>query len=174
MRLFIGIALSEEIKIELFQMQYRLKRYLKTSRFVPMENFHLTMKFFGECTEAEKDKIIQQLKGKDFVRPFSIELEDIGVFNGKKGKILWIGVKKKDHLISLYRKIEEELVKIDIPREKRDFRPHITLARNVEWKKDIQLNRVFPKEKVHSFVLYESVYHRNQVEYKELYRFTMK
>jgi 2'-5' RNA ligase len=67
---------------------------------------------------------------------FDIELKNVGQFNGR---VLWVGVADLGGFIEKAQaKIEDELFAIGIPREKRPFEGHMTLAR-VKFLKDKKL-----------------------------------
>ena len=48
----------------------------------------------------------------------------------RRPRVIWIGLEPDDdHLAALYSSLEESLQEIGFPREKRGFRPHLTLGR---------------------------------------------
>ncbi len=125
-RLFIAIEIPQEIKSN-FQKLHRDLSLLKNSNVVPFENIHLTLKFIGE-TDKRKD-ILEILENVKFSR-FEITLEKTGVFpNLYYPRVFWVGVRKNPELNNLFNLIENKLENLDIPKETRNFSPHITLCR---------------------------------------------
>ncbi|MDP3980853.1 MAG: RNA 2',3'-cyclic phosphodiesterase [Chlamydiota bacterium] len=135
MRLFIAVLLPDETKKILDTLILQLTSRLPGWRWIPIENVHLTLKFIGD-KDNDKFCFIQQcltavLKEKK-IGPMQISLETIGVFPpGKRPTVLWCGVTEpSDSLIKLVDDLETELEKYGIPKEKRTFVPHISLARS--------------------------------------------
>ena len=60
------------------------------------DDFHLTLRFLGDITDKESDKILSRLEGLVF-RPFRISLGSIGFFpNDSCIKVIWLGIKDND------------------------------------------------------------------------------
>ncbi|MDO5649028.1 MAG: RNA 2',3'-cyclic phosphodiesterase [Gallicola sp.] len=174
MRLFIGISLSEKTKTQLHTLQKELKPYLKTASFTKKDNLHLTLKFLGDCSKEDKNRIIESLNSKTFVGPFSIDFINIDTFSNRKGKILWAGSKYNPSLQTLYSIVEETLSGLSFEKENRTYKAHITLARRIQWgeKRKREIKKI--TEDISSFALFESVFTKRGVEYKELFRFYLR
>ncbi|MEN2997926.1 MAG: RNA 2',3'-cyclic phosphodiesterase [Brevinematia bacterium] len=124
-RLFVAIDLPVEIKRDFVVILDELRS--ANGKTVPIENIHLTVKFIGE-TNKTKD-IINTLSAIRF-RSFSLSVEGVGLFGSVyHPKVFWVGVVKNESLESLFLVLEEELSKVGIAKENREFSPHITLAR---------------------------------------------
>lgn len=171
MRLFIGISLSEKTKTQLHALQKELKPYLKTASFTKKDNLHLTLKFLGDCSKQDKNRIIEILNSKTFVGPFSIDIINIGTFSNPKGRILWAGSKYNASLQTLYSLVEEALSDLSFEKENRPYKAHITLARRVKWEEQRKKEIQKITEYISSFSLFESIFTKRGVEYKELFRF---
>ena len=135
MRLFLTINLNQAIREEVDQSLPLIKQQFK-GKFVPKENWHVTMLFLGDV----KDQLLPQLeKAMELaiqdVKPFVLYLDGIGAFPSiKKPNILWAGVKGDlEPLQLLYEKLLVEIKKTKIPFDaKPKYTPHLTLARKVE------------------------------------------
>lgn len=135
MRTFIGLELDRELKLKLKSIQKLLKTYSSKGSWVDVDNFHITLKFLGETNRNEITKIGEIIKkvSKKYP-PINLSLDRFGYFNNKKGKIgvLWLGSSEEvKELIKLHNDIENELTKLNFPKEKRRFKPHITLGRRI-------------------------------------------
>jgi len=130
MRLFIGIRISDEIKVKLALLQKKLKEKVKEARVVNPDNLHLTLKFLGEVREDRVSLINEVLESlSSQFTPFSIRINGIGRFpEGKKIRVLWVGAEAGNHLRQLHESIEEKFEKIGFLRENR-FKEHITIVR---------------------------------------------
>ncbi len=126
MRLFVAIDLPWELRERLALLA---GRGIPGARWVPAENFHLTLRFIGEIQawQAEEiDHAFAALRG----RGFALTLAGVGTFS-KAGRVtqLWVGVERNPMLDHLHAKIETTLQRVGLAPERRRFVPHVTLAR---------------------------------------------
>ena len=124
-RIFIGLQFPSAICDEL----KNLKGGVIGANWVAYENYHLTLRFLGECDNNLLDDIYLALS-QIRTRSFSIQLQGVNHFK-KKGviKSLWVGTVKNPSLIVLKTEIDFMLQKINIKKEGRAFYPHVTLAK---------------------------------------------
>ncbi len=131
-RTFISIDLPEGMKEGISGLQGRLRSRGGHIGWVRPEAIHLTLKFLGEIDEKEIPDIETAIRRvtKDFV-PFYLRTMGLGLFPSiKKPRIIWLGINGEgDNLLRLQSRIEEEMEKIGHPREKRGFKPHLTIGR---------------------------------------------
>src|SRR5271168_1477599 len=125
MRLFVALDLPWEVKEQLSELSCDIPG----ARWVPTENFHLTLRFIGEASRLQAEEIdlaLATLRG----RSFSFSLSGVGWFE-KAGRVstLWAGVERNDDLARLQAKVETALHRIGLPTERRRFTPHVALAR---------------------------------------------
>lgn len=102
---------------------------LPGARWVPEDQFHLTLRFIGEVDGGVFADIREGLSD---VRAdcFSFGLDGLGYFPPrKKPRVLWAGVKPDAGVCALRDKVESVLVRLGLEPEKRKFAPHVTLAR---------------------------------------------
>ena len=124
-RIFIGlqfpIAICDELK--------NLKGAVIGANWVAHENYHLTLRYLGECDNYLLDDVYLALS-QIRTRSFCIQLQGVNHFK-KKGviKSLWVGTVKNPSLIVLKTEIDLMLQKINIKNERRAFYPHVTLAK---------------------------------------------
>ena len=132
LRTFLAIEIAERIKEEVMPFAHKLEDACPEFRFIPPENWHLTLHFLGEV-EAEKLEMLKSHMPKTLLktRPFSVFLEGFGVFpNYEKPRILWIGIGGElPPLLALQTALGQLLQELRFEVEKRTFHPHITIAR---------------------------------------------
>jgi 2'-5' RNA ligase len=125
MRLFVGLDLPWELK----QRLVLLAGGIPGARWVPAENYHLTLRFLGEIPPHRAEEIdlaMATLRG----RGFPLTLAGIGSFaKGGRDTQLWVGVERNPQLDHLQTKIETALHRAGMDHERRRFTPHVTLAR---------------------------------------------
>ncbi|MCD6082564.1 RNA 2',3'-cyclic phosphodiesterase [Candidatus Aerophobetes bacterium] len=131
MRVFIAIELPEAVKMKIAQVQERLKKTKDRIRWVEPSIIHLTLKFLGEISEKDLEKVKEAAeKAVKSFAPFSFEVEGVGAFpSSSSPRVIWMGVGEgKDVLTRLATQIEEELVRCGFGRDKR-WIPHLTMGR---------------------------------------------
>ncbi|WP_424137372.1 RNA 2',3'-cyclic phosphodiesterase [Roseomonas chloroacetimidivorans] len=158
-RLFVALALPELLRTQLSM----LAGGIQGARWVPPENYHLTLRFIGEVEGWRADEVDEALSTIR-CKPFELSLRGVGTFE-KAGKIqtLWVGVEKSEGLTHLQSKIETALQRTGLEPERRRFAPHVTLARTdkaqagklAEWVQSHNLFRAPPVAMEH-FTLFSS------------------
>jgi len=94
------------------------------------ENFHITTKFLGEWPEDKMKLVLGALEEMRKPGAFSLEIERLGFFpNPYSPRLLWAGVRAPQALAQLAHDTDEALGIVGVPREKRAYSPHLTLAR---------------------------------------------
>lgn len=124
MRLFVALALPDLIAQQLAMLQAGVPG----AHWQTREQLHLTLRFIGEVDgrdAAAADDALSLIE----VPKFSLALKGVGEFGGKTPHALWAGVRDKEPVAFLQRKIETALQRAGLPPEQRKFVPHVTLAR---------------------------------------------
>jgi len=125
MRLFIALPVPDEVADELATLQAGVP----DARWVPAENFHVTLCFAGEVQGSVMRDLEEELS--DIAGPrFPVALAGVEQFSsGKQPKALVALVEKSDRLDWLQQKVSTVARHCGIAVERRKFRPHVTLAR---------------------------------------------
>ncbi len=130
LRLFIAVPTAAEVR----SAAERVLRGLRGRgdvRWVTPERLHLTLKFLGETPGDRVPEIIAALeKSSNKFSPLVVELEGVGAFpNLRKPQTIWLGIGRGERLAGLAESVESALQNLGFEREKRAFRPHLTLGR---------------------------------------------
>jgi len=131
-RTFIAINIPDNIKELIAEFRDTLVGAHFPVKWVRPENIHLTLKFIGEIPQNLVDRICDDMKNTPpLCEPFEIAVSGTDVFpNLNKPRVYWIGITHgAGELIQLARDIDEKTARHGIEREKRPFRPHLTLGR---------------------------------------------
>ena len=131
-RAFIALELPQETQDTLKQLQDVLRGSMPDVRWTKAGNIHLTLKFLGDTQVSRIDAISEALKDAACqFQPFTMNLTGIGAFpNARKPRIVWVGIEQgADRLIQIAKQIETPMKRLGFPREKRPFRPHLTIGR---------------------------------------------
>lgn len=176
MRAFIAIDLPEEVKKELKKIQEQLKSEDIRAVFVKPEALHINLKFLGEITDIQANKIKEAFKKIKFEQ-FRVKLNSLGVFTPQFIRVLWIDIFPKEQLIKLQQQIDNGLEKEGFKREKR-FETHITLARiklvkdREAFIKKLKYAKIKPIEfKINGFSLKKSILTPRGPIYEDIIKF---
>jgi len=133
MRTFIAIDINDDELIKkIYELSLAVKRTGASLKLVEPENLHITLKFLGEIDPKDIDiiKKVIETHAKKF-SPFRISIEKLGAFPSiRSPRVIWVGIEEnKDKIVELAQAISYDLEKIGFRREKREFHPHVTIAR---------------------------------------------
>ena len=112
MRLFVAICFDEPCKDVLCAAIAGLKSHARQGNFNRRENLHLTLAFLGAVSLA-------------------MVLAGLGCFQRSGGDLWWMGVPENGALTALQQQVNAALMQAGFSLEKRAFRPHLTLGRQV-------------------------------------------
>lgn len=120
----------------------------------PPENLHMTLHFLGHTPDDLIEPLIERVSALP-LDPFDLTLNQYGYW--QRARTLWLGIKETPpELAELARDLGRISHELGLPRRRRAFIPHMTLARKV--------NRLTPREPpspmhwpVSEFALVESV-----------------
>ena len=169
MRLFVGLELPWALRLRVAMLS---GGGIPGARWVPPENYHITLRFIGETPGHRAEDIDQALAALK-TRDFELALAGVGTFHkGGRSNTLWVGVERNPRLDLLQSKIETALQRCGLEPERRRFQPHLTLARldnAVESKLAafVQAHNLFRAEpvSVQHFTLFSSLLGKEQPVY---------
>jgi len=123
-RLFAAISIPPEIGQPLQARQSGIDG----ARWRPLEALHVTLRFFGEIRQDIARDLDAELMGVGG-RPFEITLAGAGSFDDGEGiNAVWAGVAESPELRRLAEACEGAARRAGLKPEKRNYRPHVTLA----------------------------------------------
>ena len=123
-RLFAAIEVPEPIGQDLARLQTGLPR----ARWRPLEALHVTLRFFGEIDERRADDLDAELS-RVTSPAFDLVLKGVGEFGeGHMSDAVWAGVEANERLNVLAGRCRSAGERAGVPPEKREYRPHVTLA----------------------------------------------
>jgi RNA 2',3'-cyclic 3'-phosphodiesterase len=130
MRLFVALEIPAAVRENFAELLKSLRAVSPQTRWVRPENLHVTLKFIGEAPETKLAAIRRALAGVRSDQPVALDFRGLGFFpNEKHPRVFWAGIAASANLKALADDIDKATETIGIPREKRDFSPHLTLAR---------------------------------------------
>ena len=130
MRLFIALEIPSAVRENLAALLASLRAITKEPGWVRAENLHVTLKFLGEVAEGKLEPARTALGEVRSAQAVTLEFRGLGFFpNEKHPRVFWAGVQASANLKTLAEDIEDAMERLGFPREKRQFSPHLTLAR---------------------------------------------
>jgi len=130
MRLFIAITFNTETITRLVSLRDKLRATASKGHFTLPENIHLTLVFLGECDEKQVSYAKSAMDALEF-ESFKINIDSIGKFRRDGGDLWWAGVKNNRQLTELYNVLTKNLSDFGFKIERRKFKTHITLGREI-------------------------------------------
>lgn len=130
MRLFVALDVPEETRRALSEAIQKFEIACHGARWMRAESIHVTLKFIGHVEETKLPAIKDSLANVKSSGPIEIAFGNFGFFPSERHpRVFWLGIESGPDLAALAANISSTLEPVGIPREKREFRPHLTLAR---------------------------------------------
>ena len=173
MRLFVAVNFEPVVLDALAGVADALRREEVSGVFTRRENFHLTLAFLGEVPRP--DGAMRAMDRVD-AHAFSLGLGGLGRFRREGGDIWWLGVSAPPELGALQRALAKELIREGFSLEERDYRPHLTLGRQVRLERALGRD-VFPavaQVQVSEFCLMRSDRIDGRLTYRKIYTKCLK
>lgn len=131
-RLFIALPIDEEIRTRLLPLHQFFTGCTNTIKPVHPEQFHITMKFIGECdgnTARSIESAFMDLPLHGMALDYTVK--GIGMFPGEKNpSVIWTGIQTDlPRIREIWKTVERFALEFGIKEEKRSFVPHLTIAR---------------------------------------------
>jgi RNA 2',3'-cyclic 3'-phosphodiesterase len=151
MRLFVALDIDDSIRGRIARFLEGVRGFAPDTRWVRPESLHVTLKFIGEKSEDDVEKIRRAL-GTIAADTFEMNFRGYGFFPGARApRVFWVGIEGGMKLTALATTVDETLVQLDIPKEEHVFNAHLTLARGAggsgspRWRKGDSPNRIFQR-----------------------------
>ena len=130
MRLFVALDIPEETRSAIRELISHLQPVARGAKWVRPEGIHITLKFIGWTEDDNLAPIKQHLSRVPHRAAIPVAFRNFGFFpNERRPRVFLVGIAAAPELARLAADIESELAPLKIPKEERDFTPHLTLAR---------------------------------------------
>jgi RNA 2',3'-cyclic 3'-phosphodiesterase len=130
MRIFVALETPNSVRDRIAQFIEDVRELAANAGWVRPESLHVTLKFIGEKSPAEVEKIKHMLAGISGQQRFDVAVRGCGFFpSAKSARVFWVGIEENPRLKNLANAVDEAVCKAGIPREEHEFNPHLTLAR---------------------------------------------
>lgn len=134
MRLFLAVLLPGDALDAVDRVAADLRAVVGDDgvRWVPREQYHFTLKFLGDVPGPVVHRVMDAADAAArLVQPFDVALADVGAFpNDARPGTLWLGASAGvGPMTDLSLRLETELARHRLPRDRRPLKAHLTLAR---------------------------------------------
>ena len=171
MRLFIAINFNEEVKQLIFEKELLLESKMINGHITSKNNIHMTLVFIGE-TNRPKD--VSDCIEKIEENKFNLLIKGIKFFNRSGKRLYYLDIKQSDSLLKVYEKLYNELSEKGFKLESREFKPHVTLAREVVLSDRVDIEGLNYEFRVEKISLMESKRINGELKYIEIYSKELK
>lgn len=131
MRLFMALELPRDVRDRVTRRAAPLRSASPALAWVSAERLHVTLRFLGDCAEALVTPLADLLRNVTARHAaLRVEIGGIGAFpDWHRPRVVWVGVRDAGRLAALARELDAGCATLGLPRERRPFHPHVTLAR---------------------------------------------
>lgn len=184
MRLFVAIGaddLNFDPKEALKKLKVNLNKKEIEYRWVPQENYHITLNFLGEVDPTHLDLLrstLTELSQRHSI--FHLKLDGLGAFPTlKEGRVIWMDVQNSKELRSLQEDCQHALSKLGFELETKAYVPHLTLCRlrsprNLSDMMSPLIKQKFGEMAVKTLTLYESKLGGSFPIYEPVFKFPLR
>ncbi len=131
-RSFLAFRLPAEIRTVVEQVHDGLKDASRDVKWVRPGSVHLTVAFLGSVDEEAIPALSEAVRGvcAGFA-PFRLAVRGTGLFpNPRRPRVIWLGLEGDvERMGGLRDALQDVLEPFGVERERRPFRPHLTLGR---------------------------------------------
>jgi 2'-5' RNA ligase len=177
MRLFLAIDLPSAVKKKIFLEAEKIRKIYPQYTWVPQENYHVTLYFFGETNKV--DQIKERIKEAIWeINPFFLYSRGLDIFSNKKHVVYLNFYRQKE-----MEKLVDQLRMIFDPQNKnsKKFIPHLTLARGKRSSKQqffalskkLKLIKINTSFLVNKIILFESILTPEKPVYRKILSFPL-
>ena len=169
MRTFFGLELTADTTLQI--ADWRDRQLAQAGRPVPPANFHITLAFVGELTEAALERLLQSMD--DWRIPATVSADELLLDRTgywQKPGIYWLGPTRwPQSLNELAQKLRNLATGVGARLDRNPFQPHVTLYRNCDTAPPAPATAPAIMLAYEGFALFESKRGRRGVSYHPLH-----
>jgi 2'-5' RNA ligase len=136
LRTFVAVELPPPVQAAIAAEQARLQTQLRGApaalRWTAAESIHLTLRFLGDTTAAQRAQLVESLRAETAAWPvFTLRVGGLGCFpDCRAPRVVWLDVDGDlAALAEVQRQVETLVQQAGFAPEERPFSPHLTVAR---------------------------------------------
>jgi len=175
MRTFIGIEIPFEAKRRIYDFEQKILKGQKI-KMVELNNLHITLRFLGEVQEKDIEQLKKSLLSAVKQQPFMVSIKNVDGFpDTNQARTIYLSIDKgKEEIVRLYKEIENAIGS-QWRKEKKEYIPHITIARVRKGRINIRGKKFsYPPFSIEHFTLFKSELKKTGPEYTIIQRFKLR
>ena len=175
-RTFVAVDLEPRVRAAIGELQAGLRHHVAGIRFLRPEGIHLTLRFLGQTTPDQVERLGSTLAAAAAAcPPGEARLAGLGTFpEAGRPRVLWLGLEIPPPLLELQKACERAARAAGFEREDRPFRAHLTLGR---WRERASLAELPPADlglaRLDTLVLFRSDLRPDGAVYSPIHRFSL-
>lgn len=127
---FLAIRIPTELQEMYGAWQKEMQQDFPYKKWTATEDLHITLVFLGSVEDETLQKLVAHLHDIQASQGFSLTLEGLGIFGQRnRPRVLFVDIQPNEFLNELQGRVAEVTEKVGFDREKRSYRPHVTLAK---------------------------------------------
>jgi len=131
-RTFVAVELSDAVREAAAELGRRLGAAGAEVKWVDAANMHLTLQFLGDVPMQETAAVCKAAAGAvEGIEPFDLEIRGAGAFpHPGRPRTIWLGAGAGlDEMVVLHGRVEDALAELGFRKERRRYKPHLTIGR---------------------------------------------
>ena len=131
-RSFMAVELTPEHSRAIARISRQMAEQWPEYRWVDPRNMHLTLNFLGNVADEKIPRVCEIMRETLAAHAaFTFDIQGLGAFpKNSRPRVIWIGVGEgKSALSKIYYDLADNLDELRLERDRKAFRPHITLGR---------------------------------------------
>ncbi len=132
LRLFVAVDVPDAVRDVVARAIAPWRERFPRARWVPPENWHVTLKFLGSTWPRLLDGVVEAVGQAATARgPLETSLTGLGAFPSvRRARVLWAGLEDQDRRFAQLARAVEDALASEFKPEARAFTPHLTVARS--------------------------------------------
>jgi 2'-5' RNA ligase len=130
--LFVAVEMPSAIKDLAWSHASRLRDRVPGARWVPRDNYHVTVKFLGRVEDADVASVsAAAAQAASSMVAFEVRIGALGAFpSARRARVIWLGLSDAaGGFAAVASACEDAFEPLGFAAERRPFVPHLTLAR---------------------------------------------
>lgn len=134
LRLFVAIPLPEDVMDLIDAALEPWRTVLPMVRWVPRENWHVTMRFLGSMPPSSVPSVRERLaRVAGTTAPIGTRVHGVGAFPSlRRAHVLWAGIDDDLGELAILATAIRESLASELGHEDRPFTPHVTVGRSAK------------------------------------------
>ncbi|GEL77211.1 RNA 2',3'-cyclic phosphodiesterase [Tenuibacillus multivorans] len=126
---FIGFPVPEVKRGILAKWQEALEPFVDYRTWMHIDDFHITIRFLGALSSQQVAELKRKLQSLE-LNAFDVSINGLNFFGKEEQpRVMYAEVERQDDIMTLKSEVDHVLETFDFDKEKRPYRPHITLAK---------------------------------------------